>query len=106
MDCNNTILLVILTLGVCRSAVLKSTSQSAASIDPLVAWRLADTFSSRQRRSMFSINPQISTIAAGKPSFKMAVRMFGKTQMFLQIAGDGTVNGTSRCGSEYGMRRL
>ena len=99
-----TVLLVIFTLGVCRSAVLKSTKHSTASIDPVVAWRLTDVLSARQRRSPFTVNPKISTIAAGKPSFTMTVRLFGKTQSFLQIAADGTVNGTSRCASKYGKR--
>ena len=100
----NTVLLVIFTLGVCRSAVLKSTKYSTTSIDPVVAWRLADVFSARQRRSLFTVNPKISSIAAGQPSFTMTVRLFGKTQSFLQIAGDGTINGTSRCASKYGKR--
>lgn len=88
----------------CRSAVLKSTRHSTTSIDPVVAWRLADVFSTRSRRSLFTVNPKISSIAAGEPSFQMAVRLFGKTQSFLQIAADGTVNGTSRCASKYGKR--
>ena len=98
----NATLLVIFTLGVSHSAVLKSTKRSATSIDPVVAWRLADVFSTRQRRSLFRLNSQISNIAAGEPSFRMAIRLFGKTQSFLQIAADGTVNGTSRCASKYG----
>ena len=97
----NAILLVIFTLGVCRSAVLKSTRHSTTSIDPVVAWRLADVFSARQRRSL-KVNQKISSIAAGLPSFTMDVRLFGKTQSFLQIAADGTINGTSRCASKYG----
>lgn len=100
----NTVLLVIFTLGVSRSAVLKSTKHSTTSVDPVVAWRLADVLSARQRRSLFTVNPKISSIAAGEPSFKMAVRLFGKTQSFLQIAADGTINGTSRCASKYGKR--
>lgn len=100
----NAILLAIFTLGVCRSAVLKSTRHSTTSIDPVVAWRLADVFSARPRRSLLTVNPKISSIAAGEPSFQMAVRLFGKTQRFLQITADGTVNGTSRCTSKYGKR--
>lgn len=100
----NTVLLVIFTLGVSRSAVLKSTKHSTTSVDPVVAWRLADVLSARQRRSLFTVNPKISSIAAGEPSFKMAVRLFGKTQSFLQIAADGTINGTSRCASKHGKR--
>ena len=86
----------------CRSAVLKSTKHSAASIDPIVAWRLTEVFSTRQRRSLFTVNPKISSIAAGEPSFRKAIRLFGKTQRFLQIAADGTINGTSHCASRYG----
>ena len=100
----NAVLLAIFTLGVCRSAVLKSTRHSTTSIDPVVAWRLADVFSARPRRSLLTVNPKISNIAAGEPSFQMAVRLFGKTQRFLQITADGTVNGTSRCTSKYGKR--
>ncbi|KAL9966331.1 hypothetical protein ACROYT_G024385 [Oculina patagonica] len=36
----------------------------------------------------------------------MDVRLFGKTQRFLQIASDGTVNGTSRCASKYAKLEL
>ena len=96
---------VLFFLGVCRSAVLKQNSQnSPGSIDPIVASGLRDVLPSRQRPSHFTVNSQISTIASVKPSFQIDVLLFGKTQVFLQIATDGTVNGTSDCRSEYGKR--
>lgn len=85
--------------------MLKQNSQnSPGSIDPIVASGLKDVLPSRQRPSHFTVNSQISTIASVKPSFQIDVLLFGKTQVFLQIATDGTVNGTSDCRSEYGRR--
>ncbi|XP_078375760.1 fibroblast growth factor 1-like [Oculina patagonica] len=68
----NAILLVIFTLGVSRSAPV-----------------------------LFKVNSNISTIAGGIPTFKRAVRLVGKYGWTLQIARDGTVNGTVRCASKY-----
>lgn len=94
-----TFLLVLFTLGLCRSAVLKQ--RSLASVDPVVDLRLANPYLSRQRRSSFTINSQIGDMASRKSSFQIDVRLFSKTQVFLQIAADGTVNGTLECTSEY-----
>ena len=76
--------------------------RSLASVDRVVDLRLANPYLSRQRRSSFTINSQIGHMASRKSSFQIDVRLFSKTQVFLQIAADGTVNGTWECTSEYG----
>ena len=94
-------------MDVSHSAVLKQKSHhSPASIDPVVAWRLADILKPRQRDSLFIVNPQIEKIAEKGSSIQIDVRLYGaKTQIFLQVAADGTVNGTSECTSRHGKCR-
>lgn len=102
-----TTLLVVFILNLCRSAVIKSTGQSSSSVNQKGTWSLNQVPLSRQRRdSLLKINPDIRTIAANIPSIPMAVRLFWKTQKFLQISDDGVVNGTAFCSSKYANLEL
>ena len=69
--------MVILTLGVCRSAA----STTATSL---------------------KVNPAIIHFATRQPNTKARVRLNSYYGGFLQIASDGTVNGTDTCASKYG----
>ena len=93
----------LFALEVCQSAVLKqNVKNSPASIDPIVEWGLKEVISSRRyRRSVLSTNSNIGSIASKTPSYFSNVRLFVKTQVFLQITQDGTVSGTVQCTSEY-----
>lgn len=50
-------------------------------------------------------DPEIRDIASRKPSFQMEVRLYGlKPAAWLQVAADGTVNGTLNTTSEFGRK--
>ena len=50
-------------------------------------------------------DPEIGDIASRKPSFQMEVRLYGlKAAAWLQVAADGTVNGTLNTTSEFGRK--
>ena len=94
-------------LDFCQSAVLKqNVKNSPASIDPIVeSWGLKEFFLSRpHQRCVFNTNPNISAIASQTPHYITTVRLFGKTNVFLQVTQDGTVEGTVQCTSEYGKK--
>ena len=96
-------------LDVCQSAVLKqNVKNSPASIDPIVeSWGLKELFFSRpHRRCVFNTNPSIGAIASQTPHNFTTVRLFGKTQVFLQVTPDGKVSGTVQCitFSDYGKK--
>jgi len=94
-------------LDVCQSAVLKqNVKNSPASIDPIVeSWGLKELFFSRpHRRCVFNTNPSIGAIVSQTPHYYTTVRLFGKTQVFLQVTPDGKVSGTVHCISDYGKK--
>ena len=93
-------------LDVCQSAVLKQdVKNSPASIDPIVeSWGLKELFLSRRhRRCVFNTNPSIGAIA-WQTHYFANVHLYGKTHVFLQVAPDGTVNGTENYTSDYGKK--
>ncbi|XP_068670828.1 fibroblast growth factor 1-like [Montipora capricornis] len=101
---------LLLALDSCHSAILKKNPQTrslAESVHPTAGpGRLNVLSAFRQRPSVFRINSRIATLVTKNPSFEIAVRLFGKTQVFLQISEDGTVNGTTDCKSKYAELKL
>ena len=101
----------LFALDVCQSAVLKqNVKNSPASIDPIVeSWGLKELFVSRRhRRCVFhtnplNTNPSIDEIVS-QTNYFANVHLHGKTQGFLQVTPDGTVNGTENCISDYGKK--
>ena len=97
-------------LDVCQSAVLKqNVKNSPALIDPIVeSWGLKELFFSRPHRlCVFNTNPSIGAIASQTPhnfTTVRPVRLFGKTQVFLQVIPDGKVSGTVQCITDYGKK--
>ena len=98
-------------LDVCQSAVLKqNVKNSPASIDPIVeSWGLKELFVSRRHRrcvfhtNQLNTNPSIDEIAS-QTNYFANVHLHGKTQVFLQVTPDGTVNGTENCTSDYSKK--
>mgnify|MGYP006973404017 CR=1 FL=1 len=103
----STLLPILLTLGFCYSAILERNSNQKSQDNPVyptVSWRkLSKTI---QRQPQLKVNPLISSIASKRSSFEISVRLFGKSQVFLQITADGTVNGTVDCTSKYGEKHF
>ncbi|XP_029190592.1 fibroblast growth factor 2-like [Acropora muricata] len=103
----STLLPILLTLGFCYSAILERNSNQKSQdnpVHPTVSWRkLSKTI---QRQPQLKVNPLISSIASKGSSFEISVRLFGKSQVFLQIAADGTVNGTVDCTSKYAELKM
>ena len=103
----STLLPVLLTLGSCYSAILGRNSNLTSQdnpVHPTVSWRkLRKTI---QRQPQLKVNPLISSIASKGSSFEINVRLFGKSQVFLQITADGMVNGTVDCASKFGAKHF
>lgn len=103
----STLLPVLLTLGSCYSAILKRNSKLKSqdtSVHPTVSSpKLSNTL---QRQPQLKVNPLISSIATKGSSFEINARLFVKSRVFLQIAADGTVNGTVDCTNKYGAKHF
>ena len=88
----------------CHSAV------SQQKFNPFLdAWRLrkpsyrVNLAQSNGRLCPVIPDPEIGDIASRKPSFQLEVRLYGlKAAAWLQVAADGTVNGTLDTTSEFG----
>lgn len=101
-----TLVLVLFSLCMCPVAAL------IMQFNPFLdAWRLQKPSHrvnlAQSNGSLCPIipDPEIGDIASRKPSFQMEVRLYGlKAAAWLQVAADGTVNGTLNTTSEFGRK--
>lgn len=101
-----TLVIVLFSLCMCPAAAL------IMQFNPFLdAWRLqkpshrVNLAQSNGSLCPLIPDPEIGDIASRKPSFQMEVRLYGlKAAAWLQVAADGTVNGTLNTTSEFGRK--